>query len=199
MGRVFLLLGLALGLSAGLLPRGLEQDVDAGTAVRLESIQGLVDEAHLVLEGYVRSARPLIGPAGLIETEYSLDVDRTFLGQDLPQRVLRLPGGVLENGNGLLLPGMPSIVEGEDVLLFLSDTGATGVRMPVGLSQGKFRVEASLDGTRRLSRRHGALTLVDPASGVLHDAGGANVFDYAETIAEIHAAVATKAANEEAR
>jgi hypothetical protein len=192
MGRVFLLLGLALGLAAGLLPRGIEQDVDAGTAVRLESIQELVDEAHLVLEGYVRQVRPLVGPGGLIETEYTLDVDRTFLGEERAERVLRLPGGVLENGNGLLLPGMPTLVAGEEVLLFLSDTGSTGVRMPVGLSQGKFRVETSLDGTRRLSRRHGALTFVDPMTGATSDAGAAAVFDYAEVMAEIHAAVAAR-------
>ena len=62
MGRVFLLMGLALGLAAVLLLRGIEQDVDAGTAVRLESIADLVDEARLVFEGHIRTVDTLAGP-----------------------------------------------------------------------------------------------------------------------------------------
>jgi hypothetical protein len=194
MGRFFLLLGLALGLAAGLLPQGPRQDVDAGTAVRLETTAELVAQAELVFEGHVRSVRSLLGPGGLIETECTFEVERTFLGEDLGERVVRLPGGVLESGRGLLIPGLPTIVAGEDVLLFLTGPGASGLRMPVGLSQGKFRVETRLDGSRRLSRRHGALTVIDPATGSIEDAGGSAVFDYAELIAEVHAAVASKLA-----
>jgi len=192
MGRAYLLLSLALGLLAVLSPRGSEPGVGAGTAVRLETVSDLVDEAHLVFEAHTRSTRTVIGATGRIETEYTFDVDRTFLGEETSERVVRIPGGVLPNGNGLLLPGLPQIVAGEDVLLFLSEAGSSGVRMPVGLSQGKFRVETSLDGSRRLSRRHGALTVVDPRSGVVHDGGGEAVFDYAEVIAEVHAAVSRK-------
>ena len=55
---------------------------------------------------------------------------------------------VLEDGSGMILAGMPRIAAGEETLLFLSAEGATGVRMPVGLSQGKFRVIQTEDGGR---------------------------------------------------
>jgi len=197
MGRVFLHAGLVLGLGAllgtGLLPRGSQQDVDAGTALRLE-VEGLVEEAELCLEGHVRGTRVVEPAPGRLETEVELDVDRWFLGDEGPRVTVAMPGGVREDGFGLLLPGMPTLRQGEDVLLFLSEAGATGVRVPVGLSQGKFRVETRLDGQRGLSRAHGSLTTVDPTTGVARDAQGAEIFDYAETVARIHAAVAAKEA-----
>jgi hypothetical protein len=191
MRRTSLLLGSVLGLCAALFPRSSPSGVDAGTAVRL-GISELVQNADLVFEGRVRTTRVLVAINGLIETEYLLDVSRTFEGVDRPTRIVRLPGGVLPNGDGLILPGMPRVVEGEDVLLFLTGSSGSGVRMPVGLAQGKFRVETSLAGEKSLSRRQGALTVVDPTTGILNEQVGSEVFDYAEVVAEIHAAVATE-------
>lgn len=190
MRRSLLLLGLLLGLLALLRPSTLPTGVDAGTALRLDVPQ-LAERADLVLEGRVRSARGHQAASGLIETEYELEVDRTLHGEHQALRTLRVPGGVLPDGRGLLLPGMPRLLEGEEVLLFLSSESTGGVRMPVGLSQGKFRVETRLDGTRLLSRRHGSLTTIG-AGGQLHDAAGDELFDYAETLAEVHAALARR-------
>lgn len=191
MRRVILLCGLAIGLVAGWFPRGSQSDVDAGTAVCLD-IDGLVDEAEFVFEGYTRSATVVESSPRRIETELVIDVDRWFVGEGPSRITVRVPGGVLPDGSGLMLPGMPRIRQGEDVLLFLSEAGDTGVRVPVGLSQGKFRVETRLDGLRALSRRHGSLTTIDPSTGSTEDAGGAEVFDYAETIAKIYAAAERK-------
>lgn len=176
-----------LGLAAVLFRGGSQTDVDAGTALRLD-IPGLVEHAALVFEGRVRQVTSLVGSAGLIETEYVLDVQRTFEGQEQATRSFRLPGGVLPTGDGMILPGMPSMVVGEDVILFLTGESGSGIRMPVGLAQGKFRVETNLAGQKQLSRRQGSLSMVDGESGVVFDAPGADVFDYAQTIAEIHAA-----------
>ena len=191
MARAILLSVIALGMVTGWSLRGSQSDVDAGTAVRLD-IAGLVTEADIAFEGRVRSATVVRTPAGRIETEYDLDVERSFLGEPVAEQHVRLPGGVLPDGYGLILPGMPTLREGEDVILFLSEAGATGVRVPVGLSQGKFRVLTSWNGKRSLSRQHGSLTTIDPETGATRDASGAEVFDYADVIAEIHAAVATK-------
>jgi hypothetical protein len=190
MRRSLLLLSLALGVAAASGPDTRSSEVDAGTALRLDVPQ-LAERADLVLEGRVRSARGVLAPSGLVETEYLLEVERTLHGEHQPVRTLRVPGGVLPGGDGLLLPGMPALLPGEDVLLFLSGPSAAGARMPVGLSQGKFRVETNLAGERRLTRRHGSLTTVGEHGG-LWDADGEEVFDYAETVAEVHAALARR-------
>lgn len=191
MRRAILLCTLALGILAVALPKGPRNDVDAGTAVRLD-IPELVNEAELVLEGRIRSQRVVESAPRRVETEYTIEVDRWFTAEGGTELRVRIPGGVLPDGSGLLIPGMPRIQEGEEVLLFLSEAGSTGVRMPVGLSQGKFRVERSLSGARSLSRRHGSLTTIDAVTGVSEDAGGSVVYDYAEVVAEIHAAVERK-------
>ncbi len=188
MRRALLLLGPLLGLAAVLFPGGSTTDVDAGTAIRLD-IPELAQHADLVFEGRVQSATPLVGASGLIETEYLLEVERTFEGEDQNTRTVRLPGGVLANGNGMILPGMPTVQVGEDVILFLTEPSASGVRMPVGLSQGKFRVETSLGGQKQVTRRHGSLSMVDPDTGGVMESSGSEIFNYAAVIAEIHAAV----------
>ncbi len=73
----------------------------------------------------------LEGETGLIETEYLMSVDRTLWGADLGMRTVRLPGGVLPDGRGMMIPGMPRIAVGEDVLLFLSRQTSWGMRMPM--------------------------------------------------------------------
>ena len=103
--------------------------VAAGTAIRME-IAELVDGAELIVEGRILTTTSFESE-GRIETEYLIEVDRTFAGEDQPYRAMRLPGGVLEDGSGMILAGMPRIAAGEKTLLFLSGEGTTGVRMPV--------------------------------------------------------------------
>lgn len=182
----------AFGLAAVVPHRSTTTGVEAGTAVRLD-IDELVDGADLVFEGRVSATRSLESAPGRIETEYTIDVDRTFWGAELGQRTFRLPGGVLPDGSGLVLPGMPTISTGEDTLMFLSAEGSSGVRMPVGLAQGKLSVVTSLGGARVFTRQQGQLSMADPASGAVQHAGAAEQLDYAETIAEIRAAAERRA------
>ena len=176
--------------------------IDAGTAVRMD-ITDLVDQSDLILEGRVLERSVRQDSRGRIETTYRIAVERTFWGPDQILRRVRIPGGTLPDGRGMMLPGMPVIAKGEDVLLFLSRPGATGIRVPVGLAQGKFRVLTDLDGRRRLVRNHSELSLVDPTSGTIHQPSRLGFFDYSETVAAIHAAAASReariAAGEEQR
>ncbi|MAF67555.1 MAG: hypothetical protein CMJ84_18105 [Planctomycetes bacterium] len=192
----------ALFLSAAVVWLRAPDRIDAGTAVHMD-ITELVDQSDLVLEGRVIDRNVRQDSRGRIETTYRIAVERTFWGPDQILRRVRIPGGVLPDGRGLLLPGMPGIDKGEDVLLFLSRAGATGIRVPVGLAQGKFRVLTSLDGSRRLVRDQGELSLVDPTSGTIHEAERRAYFGYSETVAAIHAAAALRkariAAGEERR
>ena len=101
---------------------------------------------------------------------------------------MRVPGGVLEDGRGLLLPGMPTLRQGEELILFLSQPSTDGVRMPVGLAQGKLRVLTDLSGARVLTREPVAMTTISSEVGCDHGADGWEVLDYAETISRLRAA-----------
>jgi hypothetical protein len=191
MRRAILLIGSVAGLCAVLFPWSHHSKLDAGTAVRMD-VEGLVEHAELVLEARVRTSEPVVAANGMIETEYLLDVNRTFEGADQLTQTVRLPGGVLPTGKGLLLPGMPSLVPGEDVILFLTEASESGLRMPVGLAQGKLRVETDLSGNKQLTRRQGTLSMVDPNTGQMLESGGHQIYDYAATIARIHAAVGSQ-------
>lgn len=157
----------------------------AGTAERMD-IDALVDTAELVLEGRVIMSRTLQDQAGLIVTDYELEVRRTFVGEHQERRSLRLPGGVLASGEGLMIPGLPSMNPGEDVILALSAAGPTGVRMPTGLAQGTFKIMMGTFGLPVAVRDGAGSTLVTPQGFV--EEGGIEVMPYAELVARIQAA-----------
>jgi len=163
--------------------------VEAGTALRM-GIPDLVDHSALVLEARVLSSRA-VESEGFIETEYLLQVDRTFQGPDEPYRSVRIPGGVLEDGRGMVLAGMPRITEGEDLLLFLSPEGSTGLRMPVGLAQGKFRIVTSSNGLQTVVQDTAGVSLVTQRGALVHGEGS-TVLSYADVVAQIEAALASR-------
>lgn len=179
-------------VTALLLPAG-----SAGTAVRFE-IEDLVEHAELVFEGRVISATPYATASGRVETEYFVSVQRTYLGTPYGTQVFRIPGGVLPDGSGLVIPGLPELSEGDNALLFLSAEGSKGWRMPVGLAQGQLDVVVGQDGRRALAHAGGELALVDPLTGQLGAHAAGAVLDYQETVARIEAAAARKRRGEPA-
>ena len=169
--------------------------VTAGTALRLD-LPALVELSDLILEARVVDQRTLVGPGGRVETEHVLAVERCLWGQAGAQLSVRLPGGVLPEslgGGGLLLPGMPAIAADEELLLFLSEPSPAGLRMPVGLAQGKLRVERDEHGARALVREQHGLELVDPRTGAVEPAAAHGRFDYELVLAAIERQVALKA------
>jgi hypothetical protein len=197
MRRIFSFLP-GLALTIGLLSvlnalRTPETPVRAGTAVRMD-VGTLATGADLVLEARVLSKRGVEDPSGRIDTEYLLRVDRTLWGEPNASRSIRIPGGQLPDGRGMVVAGIPHMRTGEDVLLFLSTEDPSGMRMPVGLGQGKFTVARDVRGRRRLVRAPGSLSLVDPKTGRVHEADGVLRFDYASTVAEIEAALSVRRA-----
>ena len=178
----------ALGLATIAL-FGRPSGVEAGTAIRME-VTDLAVAADLILEARVLSSVALENE-GRIETEYVLEVDRTFAGEDRGLRAIRVPGGVLEDGRGMMLAGMPSMRTGEEVLLFLGREHRGGLRMPVGLSQGKFELVRQPDGAKRLVRNTAGVTLVR-RDGVRVESEGRVVMDYADVVSRIEAARALR-------
>ena len=171
--------------------------MEAGTAIRMD-ISELTQRAELILEARVLSMQALEAE-GRIETEFLLDVRATHQGEDLPLRAIRLPGGILPDGRGMMLAGMPGLEVGETVLLFLTGPGESGLRMPVGLAQGKFAIVEAADGSKLLVREQSGLSLVQPGTTTLTEADGIAVLDYTEVLSRIIAAQAQPATEEEVR
>ena len=165
-----------------------DSGVSAGTAVRMD-VAELVEHSALVVEGRILTSLVFEHEEGRVETEYLLEVERTFLGEDLPYRTIRIPGGVLEDGRGMFLAGMPAIRDGEEVLLFLTSQSEGGMRMPVGLAQGKFGVVRRADGSKMLEREGRGVTLVDARSGRTSESSPLSHWDYADVVAEIEASL----------
>lgn len=165
--------------------------VVAGTALRL-TLPELTARADTVFEGRVLAVRYGRAASGLVYTDYDVSVSRALVGAELGHTTVRLPGGLLlEEGIGLVVPGLPTLALGEDVLLFLTAPEGENLRMPIGLSQGKFRVVTDLaTGAKTLVRAQSGLELLDHAGGFLSPADDRTRYDYAETIATIHANLA---------
>lgn len=104
----------------------------------------------------------------VITTDVLIEVERCYKGdceaRDLTVRVL---GGAAE-GYVMHVDGMASFSLGEQVLLFLDPVGASapGKVRTVGLAQGKFRIEQSHGGERRLLRDMEGLSLLGDATRV---------------------------------
>ncbi len=182
-----ILLGVALAV------RQDRPDPIAGTALRLD-LDELVTAADLVLEARVVSATPVEAPDGMVHTDYQLAVDRTFWGLDQPVRTVRLPGGVLPSGRGTMIPGMPELRAGEDLILMLSEPSHLGSRVVIGLSQGRWLVVADGRGRKFALRPQGGATLLSGPGGVPVEDHGIDVLEYADLLARLEAAVAAKRA-----
>lgn len=173
---------LALHLGSASVPT-----VEAGTAVRLE-LEELARRASLIVEGRVIATRAFRDTRGEVRTEVTLSVDETFAGEPFATRRFELPGGVLSDGSGTLIAGMPSVSLGEDALYFLTGESASGLRMPVGLAQGKFRLLRDEQGRLGLMRDAAELTLLDPRTGAGAPAPVPVLLDHARVVERIRAA-----------
>ena len=185
------LIGAVTGLF--LSDRAVEQPaaVRAGTALRMD-LEEAFERSDLVLEGRVTGMESrALGP-GLVCTDYEISVERTFWGEDQPSRTICLPGGILPTGEGMMIPGLPGLVEGEDTVLLLGAPAASGLRMPTGLGQGKYRLVTEPGGTRLAVRTAEDLVLV--SGGRSRHVHGRDVIDYAELVGRIEAAAQVRAA-----
>ena len=115
----------------------------------------------------------------------------------MPTRSIRLPGGVLEDGRGLVLPGLPHPAVGERAILFLTGEGPEARRMPVGLGQGRWRIVPGPEGFPAIVAEMAGVALMDEGGAQNHLPPSSWVRSYAEGVAEIQAAVHARRAGEE--
>ena len=78
---------------------------------------------------------------GLICTRYEFAVDEMLKGEKADRIVVNLQGGRSKESDFRLV-GMPVFLPRERIVLFLTVPDAAGNPWPVGLAQGKFRIES---------------------------------------------------------
>ncbi len=116
------------------------------TTVLKVDVETMTATSEWVVEARVTDVRyaDLRGEGAGLFTDVTLTIDQVYKGEAVPARyVLRLVGGVGDDGMALTVPGMPRFRRGERVILFLEKT-TTG-HVPCGLGQGVWRV---VDDTR---------------------------------------------------
>lgn len=182
--------GLALGILFSAYAAGPIAESLAGTAVEMD-LGEVVDSSGLVFEGRVVQGRSAETPQGSIYTDWQIAVDRTWWGEDEPTRTVRLPGGVLASGKAMMIPGMPSLLPGEDVVLMLTEPSEDGTRVPTGLAQGKYRIVADALGAKHAVRTGEHLTLAT-STGMFAGKDRFAVLDYADLVAQLEAATQAK-------
>ena len=112
--------------------------LQATTLVRYD-LQGLTRNAACVFVGTCKEAQPQV-IEGQPYTRLLFTVSEVVKGQAASQLEVCLPGGE-HQGVRTSVAGMPQFVPGEEVVLFLTETDRLGHPWPVGLGQGKFRVQ----------------------------------------------------------
>lgn len=138
--------------------------VPAGAAMILKmNLAQLTDRADAIFRGEVLSAEPgkiTIGGGTLPTVTYRLRVDEAFKGEfeakenASPEVEITMLGtlkAATHNGNQQrltsALPEIPRLRVGESYVLFTTAPSASGLRSPVGLGQGSFRIYAGANKT----------------------------------------------------
>lgn len=139
----------------------------------------LTDRADAIFRGEVLSAEPgkiSIGGGTLPTITYRLRVDEAFKGQfeakenASPEVEITMLGtlkAVAHSGShtrlSSSLPEVPKLQVGESYVLFTTAPGKSGLRSPVGLGQGSFRIYAGANKTELAVNELNNLGLFDGA------------------------------------
>ena len=156
-GTRWLMCGIAATILAGSLP------ANAAT-VEAMTLQEMAQRADFIFVGRtVDSRADWNTPRTRIYTYTTFQVDRFIKGGGGERVTIRLWGGQLGPMRAIV-PGTPSFVPGEEVLLFCVGSGA---RIPtlLGLASGKFTLTRDEDGETILKRDISGLILANYRTG----------------------------------
>jgi len=123
---------------AALLIVAIALPVDA-SVLRGMTVKQLRGGADTIVTGKVVAVRAVVAD-GLIETVARVRVSATHKGTVGRIVSVRVPGG-FARGKRLLVPGAPTLQRGDELLLFLYQSGADW--RPVGLFQGVWKLDPS--------------------------------------------------------
>lgn len=164
--------------------------VPAGAAMVLKmNLSQLTDRADTIFRGHVLSAEPgkiSIGGGTVPTVTYRLRVDEPFKGafdskeNSSPEVAITMLGtfkASVRSGNQVRLssslPEVPQLRVGEDYVLFTTAPGKSGLRAPVGMGQGSFRIYAGANKTELAVNELNNLGLFDGGTAAQQAKAGA--------------------------
>lgn len=174
MGRINRALVVAGVLFAGV--------ANGATVLRFDS-DDLTERAAVIVHGKVAAKSARKSKTGEILTDLRLDVIELVKGARGKTFSFSVFGGVLGN-KGTAISGAPTFEVGEEILLFLDKTNDQGLRVAVGLSQGKYTIR-EVDGVRKAFRDLEGLRYFDPTSGETEDAKPEQGREFAELLQSV--------------
>lgn len=128
--------------------------VDTTLAVAL-SVEDMVHQSDVIAIGSCVDTKSVWVDNSLV-TLATVTVNETLKGEESTNLTVALPGGVDANRKfpvAMSYPGAPRLTPGEDVFLFLTNTGeVSGSYTVSGFSQGKFSIVKDEDGELMVSR-----------------------------------------------
>ncbi|MCK6447676.1 MAG: hypothetical protein L6Q99_14890 [Planctomycetes bacterium] len=160
------------------------RDVSASTVEKLD-LAGLFDRSEHVVHGRIAKTSVRLGAHGRPETTVELELTTAFWGGAQTSLVFTLPGGALSDGREMVIPGLPKLAVGEEVLLFLSRESKRGLRLPIGLAQGKFQIVRDEHGPAVLVRGASELEVLDPATKKSEKLETRATLDWQATVREL--------------
>lgn len=119
------------------------------TLVPAMTLEELATQSQSVVHGKVaRTWSAWDNNQQVIWTHYEVEVSDSLKGPAQTQLILSEPGGTI-GGTSMLIAGTPVYEVGEEIVLFTEAT-PIGYARTCGWGQGKFRVSAAQDGTRKV-------------------------------------------------
>jgi len=130
------------------------QTTDTTLAASL-SLEDMVQQSDVIAIGNCTETQSVWVDNALV-TLAKVSVNETLKGNETSDLTVALPGGVDANRKfpiAMSYPGAPRMTPGEDVFLFLTNTGeVAGSYTVAGFSQGKFSIVKDEDGELMVSR-----------------------------------------------
>jgi len=110
----------------------------------------MADTAAVAFEGRVTVNRSEVDAGtGLVVTYTTFEVRDTLKGKPAATHVIKQVGGALPgDGPQYRVMGVPRFEVGQDYVVFLAGVSSAGFSSPIGLSQGRFKVEAKGGGRK---------------------------------------------------
>ncbi|HEX4916126.1 MAG TPA: hypothetical protein VFV51_19345 [Vicinamibacterales bacterium] len=132
---------------AGAIALGMAGSASAAT-VRPILLDEIIDTAAIAFHGTCVANRVELDAAtGFIVTYSTFEVSDVLKGQVPRTHVIKQIGGVLPDGrSGMIVHGVPKFAVGEEYVLFMAGVSPLGFSSPVGLTQGRFSIEAGRQG-----------------------------------------------------